>query len=57
MKSFLALVLASAPAWAAISGIVLNGTTGQPAANVPLTLMTMGAAGPEATGDGKSDAQ
>jgi hypothetical protein len=57
MKWFLALTLASAPAWAAISGIVLNGTTGQPAANVPITLMTMGAAGPEATGDGKSDAQ
>lgn len=57
MKLFLALTLASAPAWAAISGMVLNGTTGQPAANIPVTLMTMGAAGPEDTGDTKSDAQ
>jgi hypothetical protein len=57
MKWFLALTLAAAPAWAAISGMVLNGTTGQPAANVAITLMTMGAAGPEATGGGTSDAQ
>jgi hypothetical protein len=57
MKWLLALALGSAPAWAAISGMVLNGTTGQPQANVPVTLMTMGASGPEAVGDGKSDAQ
>src|SRR5579883_68636 len=57
MKWLLALALASAPAWGAISGMVLNGTTGQPQANTPVTLMTMGAAGPEATGDGKTDAQ
>lgn len=57
MKWFLAIALAGAPAWGAISGMVLNGTTGQPAANVSITLMTMGAAGPEDTGGGKSDAQ
>jgi hypothetical protein len=57
MKWFLALMLATAPAWAAISGIVLNGTTGQPAANIPVVLMKMGAAGPEDAGNGKTDAQ
>lgn len=57
MKWILALALTSAPAWGAISGMVLNGTTGQPQANISVTLMTMGAAGPEATGGGKTDAQ
>ncbi|HLK46524.1 MAG TPA: hypothetical protein VKT49_00235 [Bryobacteraceae bacterium] len=57
MKWIFALALASAPAWGAISGMVLNGTTGQPQANVPVILMRMGAAGPEDAGQGKTDAQ
>ena len=57
MKWLLALAVMSTPAWAAISGMVLNGTTGQPQANTPIILMTMGASGPESTGDGRSDAQ
>jgi hypothetical protein len=57
MKWILALMLSGAPAWPAISGMVLNGTTGQPQPNVPIVLMRMGAAGPEAAGDGKTDAQ
>lgn len=57
MKWILALMLASAPAWGAISGMVLNGTTGQPQPNISVILMKMGAAGPEDVGDGKTDAQ
>ena len=57
MKWILALALAVAPAWGAISGMVLNGTTGQPQANIPLILMKMGPSGPEDAGNGKTDAQ
>ena len=57
MKWFFALAAMSAPAWAAISGVVVNGTTGQPQPNTPVILMRMGASGPEAAGNGKTDAQ
>ena len=57
MKRVLALVLGSAPAWAAISGVIVNGTTGQPQANTPIILMRMGPTGPAAAGGGKTDAQ
>jgi len=57
MKWFLVLAIGGAPAWAAISGTVVNGTTGQPQAGIAVTLLRMGASGPEAVGDGKADAQ
>lgn len=57
MKWSWALALASAPAWGAISGTVLNGTTGQPQPNIPVIVMRMGPSGPEAGGGGKADAQ
>jgi hypothetical protein len=45
------------PAFATISGTVVNGTTGQPLAGAAITLLRMGASGPEAGGDAKADAQ
>jgi len=57
MKRLLLFVAVCAPALAAISGTVVNGTTGQPQANTPVTLMRMGASGPEDAGEGKTDAQ
>src|SRR5215469_8841904 len=52
-----ALFLASLPALAAISGTVVNGTTGQPQAGITVTLLRMGPKGPEPAGDVKADAQ
>ena len=57
MKWLLAFVVGCAPALAAISGTVINGTTGQPQPGIPVTLLRMGPTGPEAAGDGKADAQ
>ena len=56
-KCLFAWVVAAAPALAAISGTVVNGTTGQPQPGIAVTLLRMGASGPEAAGDGKADAQ
>ncbi|MBZ5577012.1 MAG: carboxypeptidase-like regulatory domain-containing protein [Acidobacteriia bacterium] len=57
MKRVLAFLAVCAPALAAISGTVINGTTGQPQPGAAVTLMTMGAAGPEETGGATADAQ
>lgn len=57
MKWLFAFLLGSAPAFAAISGTVINGTTGQPQPGIPVTLLRMGPTGPEPAGDGKADAQ
>ncbi|PWT97382.1 MAG: hypothetical protein C5B51_31465 [Terriglobia bacterium] len=57
MKTLLALALACAPAFAAITGTVINGTTGQPQSGITVSLMRMGQAGPEPAGDVKADAQ
>jgi len=45
------------PALAAVSGTVINRTTGQPQAGITISLMRMGQAGPEPAGDVKADAQ
>lgn len=57
MKWALGFLLSVAPVFATISGTVMNGTTGQPQPGITVTLLTMGASGPEAAGDGKTDAQ
>ena len=53
----LAPLVSCAPAFAAISGTVINGTTGQPQAGITVTLLKMGASGPEPAGQVKADAQ
>ena len=53
----ISLVLCCAPAFAAISGTVVNGTTGQPQSGITITLLRMGPKGPEPAGDVKADAQ
>jgi hypothetical protein len=53
----LTLLLCSFPAFAAISGTVVNGTTGQPQAGITVTLLRMGPKGPEPAGEVKADAQ
>lgn len=57
MKWLFILAASATPVFAAISGTVINGTTGQPQANIAVTLLRMGASGPEPAGDGKADAQ
>jgi hypothetical protein len=57
MKTFCALLLCAMPALAAVSGTVINRTTGQPQAGITVSLMRMGSAGPEPAGDAKADAQ
>ncbi len=57
MRWIFAALVASMPAWATISGTVMNGTTGQPQPGITVFLMRMGPNGPEAGGDGKADAQ
>lgn len=56
-KVTLALVFSCLPAFAAISGTVVNGTTGQPQAGITVTLLRMGPKGPEPAGEIKADAQ
>jgi hypothetical protein len=50
-------VVAAAPAFAAITGTVVNRTTGQPQAGITVSLLRMGQNGPEPAGDVKADAQ
>jgi len=57
MKPLFAALLACAPAFATISGTVMNGTTRQPQPGITVSLLKMSATGPEDAGDGKADAQ
>jgi len=57
MKILVALALLAAPAIAAVTGTVVNGTTGQPQAGITVSLLRMGQNGPEPAGDVKADAQ
>jgi hypothetical protein len=51
------LLVSSVPASAAISGTVINGTTGQPEAGITVMLLKMGPKGPEPAGQVKADTQ
>jgi hypothetical protein len=57
MRTLWALVMCCAPAVAAITGTVMNGTTGKPEAGITVSLLRMGQKGPEPAGDVKADAQ
>jgi hypothetical protein len=56
-KNFLIFLIACAPAMAAITGTVVNRTTGQPAAGATVSVLRMGQSGPEPAGDVKADGQ
>jgi hypothetical protein len=51
------VLLCAMPAVAAVTGTVINRTTGQPQAGITVSLLRMGQAGPEPAGDVKADAQ
>jgi hypothetical protein len=51
------LLLLAAPAFAAINGVVVNRTTGQPQPNATVTLTKMGANGMAASGETKTTAE
>jgi hypothetical protein len=53
----LAPLVCCAPAFAAITGTVLNGTTGQPQAGITVTVLRMTPQGPQPGGSVKADAQ
>jgi hypothetical protein len=53
----LSLCLAIAPAFAAVDGVVVNGTTGQPQANTVVMLIQPTQAGMQTLGTTKTDAQ
>ena len=53
----LAPLLSSAPAFAAITGTVMNGTTGQPQAGITVSVLHMTPQGPQPGGSVKADAQ
>ena len=57
MKKIGVILLTAMPALAAVTGTVINRTTGQPQAGITVSLLRMGAAGPEPAGDVKADAQ
>ena len=57
MKSLPTLLLLALPALAAVSGTVVNRTTGQPAPGVAVVLNSMGTNGFEPAAETKSDAQ
>ncbi|MBV8728483.1 MAG: hypothetical protein JO336_01615 [Acidobacteriia bacterium] len=50
-------VLMSLPAFAAVSGTVINGTTGKPQGGILVSLLRMGPKGPEPWGTTTADAQ
>jgi hypothetical protein len=54
---FLTLLLLALPAFSAVSGTVVNGTTGRPEAGITVTVLRMGPKGPEPAGETKADAQ
>jgi len=57
MKVFCGVLLCTLPGMAAVTGTVINRTTGQPQAGITVSLLRMGQAGPEPAGDVKADAQ
>ena len=57
MKFLLASALACLPAMAAVSGVVMNGTTGQPQGGVTINLVQPGAGGMQQLGSTTSDKQ
>ncbi len=57
MKLIVILCLTAAVLGAAVDGTVVNQTTAQPQPGVPVTLLSMGSAGPEPVANVKSDAQ
>jgi len=56
MRFPLWVVLAALPAFSAVNGIAVNGTTGQPQANVSINLVQPGANGMQALGNSKTGA-
>jgi hypothetical protein len=54
---FAGMLLSTLPAAAAISGTVVNGTTGKPEAGITVTLLKMTQKGPQPAGEIKADAQ
>lgn len=50
-------LIALAPAFASVEGVVMNGTTGQPQPNVIVSLVQPGQAGMQTLGSTKTDAQ
>jgi hypothetical protein len=57
ISTTLAPLLCCAPAFAAITGTVINGTTGQPQAGITVTVLRMTPQGPQPGGSVKADAQ
>jgi len=57
MKKLLVALFCAMPALAAVTGTVINRTTGQPQAGITISLLRMGQAGPEPAGGVKADAQ
>jgi hypothetical protein len=51
------LLVSSVPAFAAISGTVINGTSGKPEAGITVSLLKMTLKGPQPAGETKADAQ
>jgi hypothetical protein len=56
-RALMGVVLSTLPAFAAISGVVVNGTTGKPEAGITVTLLKMTQKGPQPAGEIKADAQ
>ena len=57
IRASLTLLLAIAPAFAAVDGVIVNGTTGQPQPNTVVMLIQPTQAGMQTLGNTKSDAQ
>lgn len=57
MRSAFCLLLAIAPAFPAVDGVIVNGTTGQPEPNTTVLLIQPTQAGMQTLGTTKSDAQ
>jgi len=57
MRAALCLLMAIAPAFAAVDGVIVNGTTGQPQPNTVVMLIQPTQAGMQTLGTTKTDAQ
>src|ERR1700731_4555640 len=57
IRAALCLILAITPAFAAVEGVIVNGTTGQPQANTLVMLIQPTQAGMQTLGTTKTDAQ